>query len=158
MSEQITSVRVAGLGGMGVLKSSMILAEVLFRQGLDVKKAEVHGMSQRGGSVCSDVRFGKKVFSPMIPSGAIDFLVLFQDDQFPLYEKDCSAETVILKPDAFGLEKLENKKSLNVAMLGLLSRHLDVPEAAWRDVICELLPEKLRAVNLAAFDLGRQAQ
>ena len=62
MSDKITSIKIAGLGGMGVLTSTQILAEVFFRQGLDVKKAEVHGMSQRGGSICSDVRFGKKVF------------------------------------------------------------------------------------------------
>jgi len=55
---------VAGLGGQGVLKASGILADTAFRAGLDVKKSEIHGMSQRGGSVSSDVRFGDRVFRP----------------------------------------------------------------------------------------------
>jgi len=58
-----------GLGGQGVLKASDILADVAFSAGLDVKKSDVHGMSQRGGSVASDVRFGERVFSPMVPRG-----------------------------------------------------------------------------------------
>ena len=156
MSEKVTSIKIAGLGGMGVLTSTQILAEVFFRQGLDVKKAEVHGMSQRGGSICSDVRFGKKVFSPMIPAGEIDYLILFQDDQFPLYEADCSPRTVIIRPSAIDAEKLENKKALNIAMLGLLSRCLDAPPEAWLEVIREVLPEKLHKANESAFDLGRQ--
>jgi len=157
MSDKVTSIKIAGLGGMGVLTSTQILAELFFRQGFDVKKAEVHGMSQRGGSVCSDVRFGKKVFSPMIPSGEIDYLVLFQEDQFPLYEAECSPATVILRPAAIDSAKLENKRALNVAMLGLLSRHLQFPAEAWLKVIREALPEKLHQANEAAFLLGRQS-
>ena len=67
MDHKVTNVVIAGLGGQGVLKASDILAEVAFRAGLDVKKSELHGMSQRGGSVSSDVRFGPQVFSPMVP-------------------------------------------------------------------------------------------
>ncbi|MFA5687842.1 MAG: 2-oxoacid:acceptor oxidoreductase family protein [Kiritimatiellales bacterium] len=151
----IVNIKLAGIGGMGVLKASLILAEVFFRRGMDVKKAEVHGMSQRGGSVCSDVRFGKKIFSPMIPAGAIDYLVLFQEDQFQLYEAECSPKTVILKPAMIDLDKLKNKRALNIAMLGLLSRYLDAPEKVWLDVIKENLPEKLHDVNVEAFGLGR---
>ena len=65
-----SNVRFAGLGGTGVIKASDIFADVAFREGHTVKKAEVHGMSQRGGSVQSDVRFGSEVHSPMIPDGA----------------------------------------------------------------------------------------
>lgn len=157
MSDKVTSIKIAGLGGMGVLTSTQILAEVFFRQGLDVKKAEVHGMSQRGGSICSDVRFGKKVFSPMIPAGEIDFLVLFQEDQLPLYEAECSPATLIISPAAIDSAKLENKRALNIAMLGLLSRHLDAPAEIWLKVIRDVLPEKLHKVNEAAFELGRQS-
>jgi indolepyruvate ferredoxin oxidoreductase beta subunit len=67
---------IAGLGGQGVLKASDILADAAFSAGLDVKKSEIHGMSQRGGSVSSDVRFGERVFSPMVPEGEADFLVV----------------------------------------------------------------------------------
>ena len=71
-----TNVVIAGLGGQGVIKASDILADVAFSAGLDVKKSEMHGMSQRGGSVSSDVRFGERVFSPMVPEGEADFLVV----------------------------------------------------------------------------------
>ena len=157
MNEKVTNIKIAGIGGMGVLTSTVILAEVFFRQGLDVKKAEVQGMSQRGGSICSDVRFGKKVFSPMIPAGSIDYLVLFKDDQFPVYEAECSAQTVILKPEMIAKEKLSNKRTFNIAMLGLLSQHLDVEPDVWLKVIRETLPEKVHVVNEAAFELGRQS-
>ncbi|NLF08624.1 MAG: hypothetical protein GX594_11700, partial [Pirellulaceae bacterium] len=75
------SVVIAGLGGQGVLKASDILADAAFLSGYDVKKSEIHGMSQRGGSVASDVRFGGQVHSPMIPSGEADLLVVLAEDQ-----------------------------------------------------------------------------
>jgi indolepyruvate ferredoxin oxidoreductase beta subunit len=153
---KVTNVKIAGVGGMGVLTSTRILAEVFFRRGLDVKKAEVHGMSQRGGSVCSDVRFGQKVFSPMIPAGGTDFLVLFQDDQEPIYAADCSPATVVLRASALDLSKLKNKRALNTAMIGMLSREFaGVPEAEWLAVIRDFFPEKLHEANVEAFALGR---
>ena len=79
--ESQSNVVIAGLGGQGVIKASDILAEAAFRAGLDVKKSELHGMSQRGGSVTSDVRFGAQVFSPMVPPGEADFLVVLAPDQ-----------------------------------------------------------------------------
>ena len=68
----------AGVGGQGTLLASEILSEVLMQAGYDVKKAEVHGMAQRGGSVVSHVRFGQKVFSPIIPEGEADVLFGFE--------------------------------------------------------------------------------
>ena len=65
----VTNIVIAGLGGQGVLTASDIVADVAFHAGFDVKKSEVHGMSQRGGSVASDVRYGAQVFSPMVPEG-----------------------------------------------------------------------------------------
>ncbi|MGO9246766.1 MAG: 2-oxoacid:acceptor oxidoreductase family protein, partial [Verrucomicrobiia bacterium] len=60
MNDGVTNVIIAGLGGQGVLKAAGIVADVAFRSGLDVKQSELHGMSQRGGSVSSDVRFGRE--------------------------------------------------------------------------------------------------
>jgi indolepyruvate ferredoxin oxidoreductase beta subunit len=68
----------AGVGGQGTLLASEILSEVLMQAGFDVKKAEVHGMAQRGGSVVSHVRFGKKVYSSIIPEGEADVLFGFE--------------------------------------------------------------------------------
>src|SRR4051812_49313904 len=68
----VTNIVVAGLRGQGVLRGTDILAEVALRAGYDVKKSEIKGMSQRGGSVTGDVRFGTQVFSPMVPTGEAD--------------------------------------------------------------------------------------
>ena len=68
----VTNILMAGVGGQGTLLASEILSEVLMQAGYDVKKAEVHGMAQRGGSVISHVRFGKKVYSSIIPEGEVD--------------------------------------------------------------------------------------
>ncbi|MDH7571451.1 MAG: indolepyruvate oxidoreductase subunit beta [Armatimonadota bacterium] len=78
MTGSITNVRLAGVGGQGILVASEVLCEALLAAGYDVKKSEVHGMAQRGGTVNSDVRFGAKVYSPVIPHGAVDLLVAFE--------------------------------------------------------------------------------
>jgi len=67
-----------GVGGQGIIRASDILCEVIMRSGLDVKKSEVHGMAQRGGSVTSHVRYGEKVYSPLAPKGGVDILVAFE--------------------------------------------------------------------------------
>jgi len=68
----------AGVGGQGTILVSNILTEVGISCGYDVKKAEVHGMSQRGGAVESHVRWGEKVYSPVIEEGTTDFLLAFE--------------------------------------------------------------------------------
>ncbi len=68
----------AGVGGQGVILASEIVAEAVMLSGFDVKKSEVHGMAQRGGSVTSHVRFGKKVYSPIIRDGSVDILFSFE--------------------------------------------------------------------------------
>ena len=68
----------AGVGGQGTLLASNVLAHVGVRAGFDVKKAEVHGMAQRGGSVSSHMRWGEKVYSPLIGRGEVDYLVAFE--------------------------------------------------------------------------------
>jgi indolepyruvate ferredoxin oxidoreductase beta subunit len=68
----------AGVGGQGTILASNILTEVGLELGYDVKKAEVLGMAQRGGTVESHVRWGKKVYSPLIEQGEVDYLVGFE--------------------------------------------------------------------------------
>ena len=72
------NVSLVGVGGQGILLTSDVLAKTAALAGLDVKKSEIHGMAQRGGSVISQVRFGEKVYSPIIPDGASDLLVSFE--------------------------------------------------------------------------------
>ena len=67
-----------GVGGQGTILASNVLAELGIKMGYDAKKAEVHGMSQRGGSVVSHVSWGEKVFSPIIPDGEADILISFE--------------------------------------------------------------------------------
>ncbi|MGD9849457.1 MAG: indolepyruvate oxidoreductase subunit beta [Desulfuromonas sp.] len=73
-----TNILLVGVGGQGILLASEVLSEVLMLAGFDVKKNEIHGMSQRGGSVVSHVRFGAKVYSPIIPEGEADILFGFE--------------------------------------------------------------------------------
>ena len=68
----------SGVGGQGTILASNILGQVLLDAGYDVKKAEVHGMAQRGGDVTTHFRYGKKVHSPLIKQGDADFLVSFE--------------------------------------------------------------------------------
>ena len=81
MNKTVTSIVLAGLGGQGVIRASDIFTMVAFKSGLDVKKSEIHGMSQRGGSVTSDVRIGDEVFSPIIPAGKADYLIVLAEDE-----------------------------------------------------------------------------
>ena len=152
-----TNVVIAGLGGQGVLKASDILAVVAFSAGVDVKKSELHGMSQRGGSVSSDVRFGECVFSPMVPDGEADFLIVLSADQVPVNEAALGEDGILIEPTLIDEAKLPNKKSINVALLGVLSRHLQFTEEAWITALKNNLAAKLHEANLAAFYLGRNA-
>ncbi len=71
------NVSLVGVGGQGILLTAELLARTAALSGMDVKKSEIHGMAQRGGSVISSVRFGTEVFSPIIPEGESDILVAF---------------------------------------------------------------------------------
>ena len=72
------NVMIVGVGGQGSLLASKLLGKLLTAEGYDVKVSEVHGMSQRGGSVVTYVRFGDKVYSPVISKGEADFIVSFE--------------------------------------------------------------------------------
>ena len=158
MSNNVVNVIVAGLGGQGVLKASDILADAAFRAGLDVKKSEVHGMSQRGGSVASDVRFGREVASPMVPPGEADYLVVLAPDQVEVNRPQLRPGGILISPDQVSENVLPNRRSLNVALLGLLSTHLEIREADWLAAIQANLPEKVHEANAQAFAIGRAAR
>ncbi len=72
------NVMIVGVGGQGSLLASKLLGNLLMEQGYDVKVSEVHGMSQRGGSVVTYVRYGDKVYSPVIDKGEADFIISFE--------------------------------------------------------------------------------
>ena len=72
------NIMIVGVGGQGSLLASKLIGHLLLSEGYDVKVSEVHGMSQRGGSVVTYVRFGEKVYSPIIDKGEADFIVSFE--------------------------------------------------------------------------------
>ncbi len=157
MNSKVTNVVVAGLGGQGVLKASDIIADVAFGAGLDVKKSEIHGMSQRGGSVSSDVRFGPLVFSPMVPEGEADFLLVLEETQVEVNRSMLKPGGVLIDPSTLQGRKLRSEKSINVALLGVLSRYLEFPEEAWIEAVLAHLAPKLHALNRESFQIGRDA-
>ena len=150
-----TNIKIAGLGGMGVLSASYVLAEAAFASGYDVKKAEVHGMAQRGGSVASDIRFGKAVLSPMIPAGEIDYLLALAPDWADVHRGELKPENkgTLLCADA--LPALAGKRTLNMGVLGMLSRKLPIALEYWHAALAKAFPEKHLAANLEAFEMGR---
>ena len=72
------NVMIVGVGGQGTLLASKLLGRLLLKKGYDVKVSEVHGMSQRGGSVVTYVRYGEKVYSPVVDKGEADFIISFE--------------------------------------------------------------------------------
>lgn len=151
-----TNITVSGLGGQGVLKVTDILAEVLFRAGYDVKKSEVHGMSQRGGSVSSEVRYGEEVASPMVPEGESDFLIVLEPTQIEVNLHKLKAGGVLITTDDVPTDRLKTPKALNTMMLGALSAKMpDIGEELFLEVLKAFLPEKLHELNIEMFRLGR---
>jgi indolepyruvate ferredoxin oxidoreductase beta subunit len=75
---RVTNIAIAGVGGQGIILASDIVASAAVCAGHDVKKNEVHGMAQRGGSVVSEIRYGRQVYSPIIPDGEVDALVALE--------------------------------------------------------------------------------
>lgn len=82
-----TSIMIVGVGGQGSLLASKLLGRLLVDEGYDVKVSEVHGMSQRGGSVVTYVRYGQKVYSPIITEGEADFIISFEKLEAARYAK-----------------------------------------------------------------------
>jgi len=95
----ILNISLVGVGGQGILLASEILCQVALLSGKDVKKSEVHGMAQRGGSVVSQVRIGEKVYSPLISEGQTDLLVSFEKLEALRYAHFVSAGGVALVND-----------------------------------------------------------
>jgi indolepyruvate ferredoxin oxidoreductase, beta subunit len=158
MSNKVTNVVVAGLGGQGVLRGTDILADAALRAGYDVKKSEIKGMSQRGGSVTGDVRFGAQVFSPMVPSGEADYLLVLEPTQVEPNRHVLRPGGVLITPDAVEAQALPHKRTLNVALLGALSAHLPMAEDLWLTSLRAAFDEAFFEGNKKAFLMGRASQ
>ena len=137
----VKSILLVGVGGQGTILASKILTTGLIENGYDVKMSEVHGMSQRGGSVSTQVRFGKKVYSPIIGEGTADILVSFEEMEAARYAK-------FLKQDG---KMVVN--TYRIPSMPILSGAKTYPEN-----IIEKLAEKVSTMSLdatkIAADLG----
>ncbi len=78
MTAGSVNIIICGVGGQGIILASNVLCHTAFLEGFDVKKSEVHGMAQRGGTVITHVKYGSKVYSPLIAEGTADFLLAFE--------------------------------------------------------------------------------
>jgi indolepyruvate ferredoxin oxidoreductase beta subunit len=114
-------------------------------------------MSQRGGSVASDVRFGPRVFSPMVSAGEADFLIVLDPTQIEVNRAMLAPGGILIEPGIIAGRTLRSAKALNVALIGALSRHLDFAEELWAQSLRDHLAPKLLEVNLHAFALGKEA-
>jgi len=158
-AEATVNVLLVGVGGQGVLKASQVLADALVGAGYDVKQSEVHGMSQRGGSVLSEVRFGRRVHSPLAPWKEADLIVA-------LDEAEGRRAAARLRPGTGRLVEvpaelaavLPEARSRNMAALGRLSALMELPLEAWHEAIRRCMPPKSVETNIAAFQMGRRSQ
>lgn len=183
------SILLVGVGGQGTILASKILTEGLARRGYDVKMSEIHGMSQRGGSVTTHVRFGSKVASPVVPEGEADVLVAFEKveaarwlqylkkggtlvvNNFEIYSLPVLTGAAVY-PDGV-IEKLKeavpntkafnageiaselgNIKAQNIVLFGALVKAMGLEAIDWKEIITEFVPEKLRDLNIKAFEAG----
>ncbi len=129
-----------GVGGQGVLLASEILSVVALKAGYDVKKSEIHGMAQRGGSVFSFVRISEKVYSPIIPEGKADFLLAFEELEALRYARYlCNSGKIIVNTQ-------------KISPITVLSG-----EAVYPENVIETLKEHFEVYSLDGIELAQKA-
>ena len=154
--EDTVNILFCGIGGQGVLKASEICGWAALFEGFHVKKSEVHGMAQRGGSVESHLRFGKEVFSPLIPKGKAGYLVSFHKDEHARLKDFLSPGGVdLIDYLERGVKGIKDKRYINIFLLGVLSKSLAIKEENWMKAMQKLLPSKYIEDNKKAFLGGR---
>lgn len=135
------NVLIAGVGGQGIILASEVLAMAAMDAGYDVKQSEVHGMAQRGGAVVSHVRFGKRVWSPIIEKGTCDLLISFEKSEALRWSE-------YLKPDAVILLNTQEIIPVTVTQ-GLSEYPHDAPQ--------RLRDAGFRVIELDALSLAEEA-
>ena len=133
------SVLLVGVGGQGAILTASILVNGLISQGYDVKTSEVHGMSQRGGSVSTQVHFGEKVYSPVIGFGAADVLVAFEKMEAVRYSR-------YLKPDGIAVIN-DFKMESSTTAAGL---------AQYPEDCLEAMQKHFRTITIKAADIAEE--
>jgi len=146
-----------GIGGQGVLSASEVCARAALHDGFHVKKSEVKGMAQRGGSVESYVRFGQCVLSPLPGEGQADILVCLYESEYPRLQSELKKGGADLfsylgrAHQAVGTKKI----FLNTYMLGVVSSFLPINEASWLKAIDDIFKRE-QTQNKEYFFQGRR--
>ena len=140
MDEKTYNIFICGVGGQGILKASEMCGVAAMDAGYHVKKSEVHGMSQRGGSVESHVRFGTAVESPLIVPGTADHLVCFDADEgermcFYLREGGVDFRPYLEQASS----NIPNPRFLNTYLTGVLSLYLPIDEQVWLGALRQVM-------------------
>ncbi len=183
------SIMIVGVGGQGTLLASRLLGNALLSKDYDVKVSEVHGMSQRGGSVVTYVKYGSKVASPIVALGEADLILSFEQLEaarwLPYLKKGGTIITNTQKMDPMPvvmgaaeyphdiLDAIRAKgvklvavdalsmaveagsaKAVNVALIGVMARNMDLEKQVWKDTIAATVPAKFLELNEKAFELG----
>jgi len=179
---------IVGVGGQGTLLASRILGTVALKMNFDVKVSEVHGMSQRGGSVVTYVKFSDKVYSPLIEKGEADLIIAFEllealrwvdyltkDGKMIINEQEINPMPVIIGKakypenildtlkethSIYSLDALKiargcgTTKAVNIVLLGVMAKLTGIDKAIFDEAIHEVVPAKVLAVNMKAFEKG----
>jgi indolepyruvate ferredoxin oxidoreductase, beta subunit len=146
-----------GTGGQGVLKAAEICTVAAMHEGFHVKKSEVHGMAQRGGSVESHVRFGDEVFSPLIPIGQADVMMGFDGPESARLKGILKQDGTDITPAlAKAGTVIKSPLFLNTFMLGVLSKHTPISEKSWLAALHEVFAGKQEAENERVFRAARE--
>jgi indolepyruvate ferredoxin oxidoreductase beta subunit len=157
MQDKTYNITFGGTGGQGILKASEICGWAAMFAGYHVKKSEVHGMAQRGGSVESHLRFGKKVFSPVVSTGGADVLVCFhpeEHDRLKVFLKAGGKDLTEYLEKA--KSAIENPRHLNTFLVGVLSAHLPIAMDCWMKAIEAVFKKKYVEENKGVFLKGRE--
>ena len=153
--DKIVNVLFCGTGGQGVLTAAEICALAAMNSGYHVKKSEVHGMAQRGGSVESHVRYGAEVFSPLIPYAQADYLVCLHPQEHERMKGFLKNGGTDLFEYFDKAKKISgNPRYLNSAMLGVIASRLKLKLKSWENVFHIIFAQKNLKENIEVFHKG----
>jgi indolepyruvate ferredoxin oxidoreductase, beta subunit len=150
---KVKNILITGLGGQGIILCSKMICDILFHKGYDVKKSEIHGMSQRGGSVVSQIRFGEKVYSPLIPENKIDYLIVLEKTEGIQYLSMLSDEGIVIELSDDEFTSLTNKKTLNVATASKFLKLLKISDKTVEESIKKFVKEKFVPMNMEVVSM-----
>jgi indolepyruvate ferredoxin oxidoreductase beta subunit len=139
MADTVTNILVAGVGGQGVILASDLMADTFLAAGYDVKKSEVHGMAQRGGAVSSHVRYGKKVYAPIIKMGEADYLFMTEKMEtlrwlnYSNPDTDIVMDDITINPPAVNLGEMEYPQDIEETLRTNFKKVHIIPASAMAD-------------------------